>query len=55
MSRIFAYDEYGNIAPRHNRFEFTGYVYESVSGLLYARARMYNPKLGRFTYSPEPG
>ncbi len=48
MSRIFAYDEYGNIAPRHNRFEFTGYVFESVSGLLYARARMYNPKLGRF-------
>ncbi|MDP9415618.1 MAG: RHS repeat-associated core domain-containing protein, partial [Pseudomonadota bacterium] len=35
-------------APTHNRFEFTGHVYESVSGLLYARARMYNPKLGRF-------
>ncbi|MDP9414119.1 MAG: RHS repeat-associated core domain-containing protein [Pseudomonadota bacterium] len=48
MSRIFACDEYGNIAPRRNRFEFTGYVFESVSGLLYARARMYNPKLGRF-------
>ncbi len=48
MKRIYAYDEYGNIAPTHNRFEFTGHVYESVSGLLYARARMYNPKLGRF-------
>jgi len=47
-TRVLAYDEYGNITPGRNRFEFTGHVYESVSGLLYARARFYNPALGRF-------
>jgi len=49
VDKVYAYDEFGIIsAPRRNRFEFTGHIYESVSGLLYARARFYNPALGRF-------
>jgi RHS repeat-associated protein len=51
--KIYAYDEYGVIPPQHNRFEFTGHVYESMSGLLYARGRFYNPRLGRFM-QPDP-
>jgi RHS repeat-associated protein len=54
VDKVYAYDEFGMIsAPRRNRFEFTGHVYESVSGLLYARNRFYNPALGRFM-QPDP-
>jgi hypothetical protein len=43
VDRVYAYDEFGIIsAPRRNRFEFTGHIYELVSGLLYARGRFYN-------------
>jgi len=43
------YDTYGNSAGSANtRYGFTGRERDSVTGLLYYRARWYDPQLGRF-------
>jgi RHS repeat-associated protein len=43
------YDAYGNSAGSANtRYGFTGRERETVTGLLYYRARWYDPQLGRF-------
>jgi RHS repeat-associated protein len=44
------YDSFGNKteATFPNGYEFTGREYENFTGLMYYRARWYDPKLGRF-------
>ena len=44
-----AYDAYGNsTGPAKTRYGFTGREGDSVTGLMYYRARWYDPQLGRF-------
>lgn len=44
-----SYDAYGNSAGSANtRYGFTGRERDSVTGLMYYRARWYDPQLGRF-------
>ncbi|HEX8643733.1 MAG TPA: RHS repeat-associated core domain-containing protein [Allosphingosinicella sp.] len=43
------YDEYGAQASGNaGRFQYTGSAWIAEAGLQYSRARMYNPRLGRF-------
>jgi RHS repeat-associated protein len=43
------YDEYGNISGTYiGRFQYTGQTALTEIGLLYYKARIYNPDLGRF-------
>jgi len=43
------YDAYGNtVGSAKTRYGFTGRESESLTGLLYYRARFYDPQLGRF-------
>lgn len=48
---VMAYDEFGVPATtgnQHAAFGFTGYENDPVSGMMYAKARYYNPGTGRF-------
>ncbi len=48
----YQYDAWGNERARSgdsfNRFTFTGYEEDTESGLFYAKARFYDPEVGRF-------
>ena len=45
----YDYDPFGKpLNPTPNRFGYTGEQYDSETGLLYLRARYYDPSLGRF-------
>ncbi len=48
----YQYDAWGNkrneVGSSWNRFAFTGYEEDTESGLLYAKARFYDPDTGRF-------
>ena len=50
LASTFAYDSFGNViggaAP--SRYTYTGREFDSDTGLLYYRARWYDPQLGRF-------
>ena len=52
-NKRFTYDEFGNDVEDNyffaNPFGFTGYMHDDVTGDLFAQAREYNPKIGRFT------
>ena len=53
VPEVFCYDEYGNIsngekADEANPFTYTGYQFDSISDTMFAQARQYNPKWGRF-------
>jgi RHS repeat-associated protein len=48
VTAVNRYDKYGNLQATSGRFFFAGMPYETLSDLYYARARMYNPRLGRF-------
>jgi RHS repeat-associated protein len=48
LSSSGGYDSFGNGNPPYNRYGFTGREYDGVSGLMYYRARWYDPKVGRF-------
>jgi RHS repeat-associated protein len=48
VASVGRFDEFGKAQSYANRFAFAGMPIESVSQLYYARARMYNPRLGRF-------
>lgn len=49
MDLVNAYDAYGNTgAGNTSRFQYTGQVAIPELGLLYYKARFYNPALGRF-------
>ena len=55
-----SFTPYGQEVPNPNipqtctsNYKFTGYEYDSETGLYYAKARYYNPRLGRFM-SPDP-
>ncbi len=54
----YRYDAYGNLLPGSsdtigNPLRFTGLASDATSGLLYARARWYDPRTGRFL-TPDP-
>lgn len=48
----YQYDAFGNkrnqVGSSFNRFSFTGYEEDTETGLLYAKARFYDPDTGRF-------
>jgi len=48
----YQYDAWGNkrnqVGDSWNRFSFTGYEEDTETGLLYAKARFYDPDTGRF-------
>lgn len=48
----YQYDAWGNkrneVGSSFNRFSFTGYEEDTETGLLYAKARFYDPESGRF-------
>jgi RHS repeat-associated protein len=47
--QVNRYDEYGLPQPGNGgRFQYTGQPWIAETGLYYYRARMYNPRLGRF-------
>jgi RHS repeat-associated protein len=48
-----AYDEYGNPTSINYQHGFTGALHLRTTGLYYMRARIYDPKLGRFL-QPDP-
>ena len=49
----YSYDAFGNITSYteqvENRFRYAGEQYDTATGLIYLRARYYDPKIGRFT------
>jgi RHS repeat-associated protein len=49
----YTYDSFGNVVARtgnvYNPFGYTGRVLDEASGLMYYRARYYDPSVGRFT------
>lgn len=53
VTAVTGYDEYGKAQNQFSRFGYTGQPYETVSELVDARARMYNPRLPRFM-QPDP-
>jgi RHS repeat-associated protein len=49
VTQVNRYDEYGAPASGNaGRFQYTGLPWIAEIGLQYSRARMYNPRLGRF-------
>ena len=49
VTQVNRYDEYGAPASGNaGRFQYTGLAWIAEAGLQYSRARMYNPRLGRF-------
>jgi RHS repeat-associated protein len=49
VTQVNRYDEYGQPASGNaGRFQYTGLPWIAEIGLQYSRARMYNPRLGRF-------
>ena len=60
LAARFGLDAWGNLRTEagqsSNLFLFTGYQLDQATGLYYAKARYYDPELGRFlTEDPEPG
>jgi RHS repeat-associated protein len=54
LANVNTFDEQGLIGPTNRgRFHFAGQPYETTSDLYYSRARMRNPRLGRFN-QPDP-
>jgi RHS repeat-associated protein len=53
VTAITRFDEFGRSRDQYSRFGFAGMPYETVSELYYSRARMYNPRFGRFM-QPDP-
>ena len=58
--QTYRYDEYGNLASSQGSvdqpFRYTGEQYDPETGLVYLRARMYDPGSGRFIgRDPAPG
>jgi RHS repeat-associated protein len=53
VAKINTYDEYGNPGSNGGSFGYAGLVPVNLPRLLYARARFYDPKLGRFL-QPDP-
>jgi RHS repeat-associated protein len=49
----YAYDEYGNASSPAYQHGYTGALHLRTTGLYYMRARIYDPKLGRFL-QPDP-
>ena len=53
---IGAYDEYGNQSnPGIGRFQYTGQTWLPEVGLYYYKARLYNPRFGRFLQTDPVG
>jgi RHS repeat-associated protein len=60
LAARYRYDAWGNrrtgTGQSSNPFLFTGYQLDEATGLYYAKARFYDPELGRFlTRDPVPG
>jgi RHS repeat-associated protein len=55
-TQVNRYDEYGAPASGNaGRFQYTGLPWIPETGLQYSRARMYNPRLGRFMQTDPNG
>jgi RHS repeat-associated protein len=58
----YYYDAFGNIiessGSTNNPIRYAGYIYDEKTGLYYLKARMYDPRIGRFlqedTYTGDP-
>jgi RHS repeat-associated protein len=56
VTQVNRYDEYGAPASGNaGRFQYTGLPWIAEIGLQYSRARMYNPRLGRFMQTDPNG
>ncbi len=54
MAKTLSYAPYGAVTPQdHDVFGFTGRYHEKETGLIYYRARFYDPEIGRFMTSDD--